>query len=63
MSSDENSIEFDDQVNGYLIKYRCPGCGRKYKLTLDRPVNKNIRCNFCKYLVKIRVSQNAISVS
>lgn len=63
MSEEENIIEFDDQINGYLVKYRCPSCGRKYKVILDKPHNKNIRCSYCKYMVKIRVSQNSISVS
>ena len=63
MSSEtENTIEFDEDVNGYIIKYRCPGCGRRYKVNLESPHSKNIRCNNCHYLVKIRVNQNGISV-
>ncbi|MHA1378057.1 MAG: hypothetical protein ACTSRG_06720 [Candidatus Helarchaeota archaeon] len=63
MSEEKNSIEFDNQINGYLVKYRCPNCGRKYKVTMDKPHNKNVRCNYCKYMVKIRVNQNGISVA
>lgn len=63
MSSNENSVEFDEQVNGWVVKYRCPNCGRKYKVTLHKPTNKKIKCNFCKYIVRLTIHQNSISVS
>ncbi|MHA1301259.1 MAG: hypothetical protein ACTSO9_17695 [Candidatus Helarchaeota archaeon] len=61
-SETENKIEFDKDINGYIIKYRCPNCGRRYKVKLEQPKSRNIRCNFCKYMVKIRINQNGITV-
>lgn len=63
MPTNENTVEFDEQVNGWVVKYRCPSCGRKYKVTFDKPTNKRVKCNFCNYMVKITVRQNSVSVS
>lgn len=63
MKSTENNIEFDKQVNGYVVKYRCPSCGRRHKITLERPTNKKIRCKFCKFLIKLNIKQNSVAVS
>lgn len=63
MSTEENSVEFDEEVNGWIVKYRCPNCGRKYKVILSEPKNKKVQCNFCKYIVKLTVRQNSVSVS
>ena len=63
MSSKEDSIEFDDDVNGWIVKYRCPNCGRRYKVTFNKPKNRRIKCNYCHYVVKITVNQNSVSVS
>lgn len=64
MGTEENSIEFDEQSNGWIVRYRCPSCGRPYKVTIDDPTKtRTVRCNFCKYLVKIHFRQNSISVS